>query len=190
MKTGLTLLFSLLFTAGFSQKPVIYSHFIPGSEKCTLVQSDVNSRTLVHPDYKIILNSNDNVGGEKITVVQTAYNDTIISIQSGPISFYGIYKGFLFIDKGTGVIRELIVYSLKEQNFVVSLRYENAPFLRSDSVFYQYPFKWTDAPPANPPACPDSVKITNPTGYSEKRIFILHNGKSVNTGDFKCEYRE
>jgi hypothetical protein len=167
-----------------------YQKSMRGSDKFVIKKIGEYEKLLEYPDYNVIIKGNRLGCGEKITIINYKYHDTLISIQAGPIYFYGIYKNYLFIDKGTGHIRDLMIFNLQGQNFIFSSRYENPPILKSDSIFYEYPFTHSREIIDFIPECPDSVKKFNQYGYSEDRVFILGSRKSINTGKIKCEYRE
>jgi hypothetical protein len=186
MKVPLSILLTLLTLNYVSQNISV----LPGSDKFNIIENGRHLKKLEYQDYTVITKGNYLRAGEKITVIYNDEQDTLISIQAGPIYFFGIYKDYLLIDKGTGTLRELDIYSLKDQGFINSLNYEYVPNLKSDSLFYDYPFPQTKEINPSFPNCPDSLKKYNLYGYSEKRIYIFGCKKSINTGQIKCEYRE
>ena len=185
----LILSFFAIFS-GFSQNLGRYTSVIRGSEECFIEKKDLKNIVVFHPDYKIYLHKNNGCG-ESITIISRAWHDTILSIKMGPIYFYGIYKGYLFIDNGTGVLRSMTIFNLKGGGcFIFSFGYNYEPLIRNYSIFYDHPFNYMDVLPDKLPNCPDSLLKSKSYGYTEKRIFILKSKKSINTGEIKCEYRE
>ena len=190
MRTILTIIFSLFILACTAQ--INYGHIwkIRGTNEYRIEKDEKYRVWLEYPLYNVILESKPNRAGEKITVVYYLESDTVLSIQAGPIHFYGIYKNYLFIDRGTGSIRGLTIFNLNSQSFVFSTTLSRPPILKSDSLFFDYPIFDANNYPANFPECPDSIKKYGLYGYCEERIFILCNMELIKTGKFKCEYRE
>jgi len=179
-----------MIIVGFSQNHSTKVYVMNGSDPFLKNICGLTSNRIEYPDYQIILKEKKNSTGEKITVISNKSKDTIITIDAGPIYFYGVYKKFLFIDKGTGSIRKLIIFNLKDRKFIDTLQYENSPKVQSDSIIYDFPFPLTKEILEKFNNCPDSIKKLGLYGYSEKRIYDLHSLQSIKTGVIKCEYRE
>lgn len=188
MKTLICILITLSTLTCVSQQVSQY-HTFPGTDNFITREIGFNVKRLEYPDYNVIIKANKS-GGEKITIIYYKEQDTLISIQAGPIYFYGIYKNYLFLDEGTGIIRNLMIFDLTDHCFIYSSQYKNPLSLKSDSLFYAYPFPQTREIFDTFPKCPDSLKKFNQYGYSKERIFILKSRKSITTGKIKCEYRE
>lgn len=161
-----------------------------GSNNFIIKQNSVEGSKLEYPDFNVTIKYKQDDAGQTITVVHPTDQDTLININEGPIYFYGIYKRFLLIDKGTGTIRDLDIYDITAKKFMFSIQYEHAPFVKSDSIFYDYPFPLKRDIFEKYHNCPDSLFKTNQYGYFEKRIYNLKDRKVIYTGDVKCEYRE
>jgi hypothetical protein len=186
MKPIISLIFIFSTLVCFSQ----HQNTMQGSDNFLIKKNGSYEKWLEYPNYNVITKSNKQTLGEVIMVFDPKERDTLISIQAGPLYFYGIHDDNLFIDKGTGNIRELTVFDLRSQSFKFSTQYESTPVLKSDSIFYDYPLNLSSEVHENLPNCPDSLKKQNQYGYSEKRIYILNCEKSINTGIIKCVFRE
>jgi hypothetical protein len=180
----------LLSICGHSQNKFEHLTVIQGSDKFEIRHETNRSIILDYPQFSVSVNTNHNNGGETILVCEIDKGDTIIYLKGGPIYFYGIYNDFLFLDEGTGNIRSMMIYHLKWQDFITSFKYEREPIIRSDSVFYDYPFNRTQNIDPELPKCPDSLIKSGQYGYCEKRIYLLLSKKSISTGNIKCEYQE
>jgi len=190
MKTIIFIALVFAFSLGHSQEKYKYLNVINGSDRFTIKMENENIIVLDYSKFDVTIKKNYKKGGETIIVCDNSLGDTIISIQAGPIYFYGIYDYYLFVDEGTGTKRSMKIYDLKFQDFIFSFSYEREPNLRSDSVFYDYPFPMTREVMTNFPACPDSITKSKQYGYFERRIFLLNSNKSINSGDIKCEVQE
>ncbi len=190
MRTIITILFSLSLLACTAQVNYRHLNTIQGTSKYTIEKDDKFEMWLEYPLYKVLLERKPNKGGEKIIVVYCLESDTILSIEAGPIYFYGINKNYMFIDQGTGAMRGIVIFNLNSQRFIFSSTLSSPPILKSDSLFFNYPIPQSHNYPMSFPECPDSMKKYGLYGYSEERIFMLSNYELIKTGKFNCEYRE
>jgi len=188
MKTHITILFSLFIIVGNAQSNYRKINTINECANFRIVEDFKHKLNIEYPTYSVSLKNQPYKVGERITV--TYCYDTILSIEGGPIYFYGIYENFLFIDKGTGSIRDLMIYNLSSQNFIFNTRLTDPPILKEDSIVFYYPIPVSKSYPSFYPKCHDSITKNNLFGYSEKRIFILSESQLVKTEVYKCGYRE
>ncbi len=103
--------------------------------------------------------------------------------------FYGIYKNFMFIDEGTGNIRQLLVINLNTRETLFKVTYINDVSLENGQITFNYPF--INEKPPYKPNCPEAAeKWGDMLGYIEKQIIDLNKNELIKTGEISCTYME
>ena len=158
-----------------------------GSELFEINQKD-GGDYLTYKSYTVQKIQNiDNVG-ENYRVLDK--NDVLVYEALEQFNyFYGIYENFMFVDDGTGNIRQLLVINLNTRKTIFKVTYTGDVNLENGQIIFNYPFV-TEKPPYKPNCPEEAEKWGDMLGYTEKQIIDLHKNEIVKTGEISCTYME
>ncbi len=102
--------------------------------------------------------------------------------------FFGIYKNFMFVDDGTGNIRQLMIIDLNTRKTLFNVTYTGEINLKNGKIIFFHPFIGENPP--HKPNCLEAEQWGDMVGYIEKQIIDLNKNIIVKTGEIKCTYME
>lgn len=149
----------------------------------------LDSCIITYPSYRVITKPHTGGMGDHITLINTETDDQQAIVapgEGGAQYFAGLSGNNVFVDIGTGVVRQIFVYDLARKKSVALLdNVIESPVLRNGQLSYLAQMTPERATQLKLPACTGQQHELSGS-YQERMTFDLNTNKLIPSGNYEC----